>query len=531
LLLGLFLGVVFIWTFNAFRESDSFYHLKTGQVIWETGVVPTRDIFSYTAPGAPWVTHEWLAEAILYGIFALAGYWGVMAFVACLGGATYLLLYLFVRRRGAGQIVSVMTLLILGSLTFKLWIPRPQTFGFLGLAGLLYLLERYRTTAERRYLWFAVLVIWFWANMHASFVLGLGVILWSFLSELWKRRSVDRPLLWAFFAAGLLAFVNPNGASVYTYLLAIQPTAAALSVAEWKPIQAFLDQPDSLLLILEIIFCSFIVIRQALRRGKDIDLTMAGLFLGAAAAPFVSIRYIGYWPMLASGAFALAVSDLLSERRKKFRPDVLVALAGAVLLLAAVARYPSFPRDYYVDYAVPVRAVDFIEGTSLRGPFFNLYNSGGYLIWRLWPSEKVFIDGRSEVYAGRPVEELLDIVGDLPGGVELRDEKYHVNAMILQYYPLSLVDSILPLVRRLKADGWPLVYWDDAALIFVRAVPENQTVIERYGLFHVSPFRPPDTIPIEERPAAAVELRSLMERVPGSAMVAAYAKEFMRVVQ
>ncbi len=67
--LGLFFVVIFLYALNPFKESDSFYHLKTGELIWQTKQIPHSDVFSLTAEGAPWVAHEWLAEPLFFGFF------------------------------------------------------------------------------------------------------------------------------------------------------------------------------------------------------------------------------------------------------------------------------------------------------------------------------------------------------------------------------------------------------------------------------------------------------------------------------
>jgi len=69
----------------------------------------------------------------------------------------------------------------------------------------------------------------------------------------------------------------------------------------------------------------------------------------------------------------------------------------------------------------------FSAGTPGHRPLFNTYEHGGYLIWRLWPQARVFIDGRAlsesifmdyarilynhDATGGKSAEELLDQYG------------------------------------------------------------------------------------------------------------------------
>ena len=79
-------GVLCLGMFSPeIRDSDFWWHLRTGQYIVETRWLPVPDPFAYTTAAAPLaypgedavrhfnLTHEWLAQAILYCIYATAG--------------------------------------------------------------------------------------------------------------------------------------------------------------------------------------------------------------------------------------------------------------------------------------------------------------------------------------------------------------------------------------------------------------------------------------------------------------------------
>ena len=54
------------------------------------------------------------------------------------------------------------------------------------------------------------------------------------------------------------------------------------------------------------------------------------------------------------------------------------------------------PATIAKDY--PVAAVDYLRQHPHPKGMFNDYFYGGYLIWRLGPQHKVFIDGRGDLY-------------------------------------------------------------------------------------------------------------------------------------
>ncbi len=527
LLLILFLGLIFLYSVNQLKESDTFYHLKTGQFIWETKSIPHSDIFSYTALGRPWVTHEWLAEVIFYGVQKLTGFSGLLSFVALIALLVYFSTLLHALKKGADFNLALILLFGLGYLTFKFFIPRPQIFAYLAFVILIYLLQSYRQEPKKKYLWLIVFDIWFWANVNASFILGLVILVFYVVAEWFKSKTIPKNLLITAGAAILISFINPNTYKIFLYSLYVGPTAEALRILEWKSIIYFWRETEPLIFLIEMALVNVFLVWWFYFRKQTRDMAWLGLVIGVSILPFISIRHYGFWPMVAIAPLAVAVSGALKEKLKDFPWQRLYAPVLILSFIFLIVRYFTFPRSYINDYQLPVAAADFIKANHLKGPLFNLYNEGGYLIWRFWPKEKVFIDGRSEVFGPEQIRELFTIVGTLPGWEKLVDEKYKINYFILAYWPESLAKSIQPLVLNLVKKDWQLVFWDDAAIIFVRHNKENQTLIEKYATQHVNPFRDPKKIPLGEAKDAAEEIRQLLERSPKSLIVADYARRFL----
>ncbi len=528
-LLFLFLSIVFLYSFNQLKESDAFYHLKTGQVIFETKGIPHYDIFSYTAGGAEWITHEWLAELIFYFIYKLLGFWGLISFVAFIAGLTYYLIFYLALKKGANFYLTILFSFLLGHLTFKFWIPRPQIFAYLAFIILILLLENYRREPKKRYLWFIILNIWFWANVNASVILGLVILIFYFVAGTVQNnnRKTLTNLGLASAVATLVSFINPNSYKIFLYSFYIRPTVQTLKILEWKSIVFFWREPDIIVFLTVMILADIFLVWYFLFRKESRDLILFGLVMGISILPFISLRHYAFWPLIVIGLFSVAASDVLKGIIKKISARRFSIFVFLFCLIFLTTRYFTFPRLSVNEYLLPVRAADFIEANKLKGPFFNLYNEGGYLIWRFWPREKIFIDSRSEIYGSQQLEELFVVVRDLDGWSELVNKKYRLNYFILSYWPEALAKSIQPLVFRLVRENWSLVYWDDAAIIFIRNSPENSVLIEKFVLRYINPFRDPKTIPAGEAKLAAQEINSLLERSPGSLVVQEYARLFM----
>jgi len=91
----LFVIILFLALFSmALRpiaDPDFWWHLRTGQVIFETRAIPHADPFSFTNQGKTWVAHEWLSEILLYGIYRIGGYGLLILIFAAIITATFLL--------------------------------------------------------------------------------------------------------------------------------------------------------------------------------------------------------------------------------------------------------------------------------------------------------------------------------------------------------------------------------------------------------------------------------------------------------
>ncbi len=538
--LALFLGLVFLYSFNQLKESDAFYHLKAGQLIWETKSIPHQDVFSYTASGRTWIAHEWLGELIFYGAYKAGGFWGLISFIAFFAALTYFLIFLLALKKGAEPNLTLLLMFILGYLTFELWIPRPQIFSFFCLALLVYLLESYRLEEKKIYLWLSALTIWFWANVNASFILGIVVVFFYFISEILKiffpfalgrpaeiRKTVPIGIM---AATGLfLSFINPNGYKIFLYSSYIKPVVKMLQIMEWKPIYVFWYEIQTKIFLAGMLAVAVIVVYWLWFREENRDSTWPGAVLGIFLLPFISIRHVGFLPIIAAAPCAVALSGISRKFLDFFSERFFKIIIPSIFIIFAILRYPDFSRAPLNTKTLPIHLADFITEKRIKGPLFNLYNEGGYLIWRFWPGEKVFIDGRSEVYGGMPISDLFKIVGRLKDWQKLVDEKYGINYFILPYYPESLSKDTGALAEELYKDNFHLVYWDDNAVLLVRRTVENSKIIQEYELKHISPFRIPESIPANESKAAAKELQGILLNSPDSSIIKEYVRRFLGV--
>ena len=235
-------GVFFHQVMKSGLSGDVFYQLAAGQWMLAHHTVIRHDVFSYTVDGRPWLAEEWGFEVLLawsVNHIGAVSYWLVSA-----GACSAALVAGVVRWRmtGAGWLwTAVLSVLAGAGLSVGL-AARPQDLSYLFFAMLMLLL----TLARRRHAWLYAVppLLLIWANVHGSFLLGLGMlaleILWSFMPPLIGRLAVTRPLpkrlAGLTLASSLLAtFVNPHGPALISYALKVT-TSPQLSnaIAEWQ---------------------------------------------------------------------------------------------------------------------------------------------------------------------------------------------------------------------------------------------------------------------------------------------------------
>ncbi len=109
----------------------------------------------------------------------------------------------------------------------------------------------------------------------------------------------------------------------------------------------------------------------------------------------------------------------------------------------------------------PAAATDFINARKLPQPILNDYDWGGYIIWRLYPDYKVYIDGRADVYGDQILTSFFNTYEGRPGWSELLDHDGIQTVVIKPNVPLA---SLL----RVASSNWTSLYEDKQAVIFIR---------------------------------------------------------------
>lgn len=484
---------IFIVSTNSISDADFWWHLKTGEYIWQTKSVPHTDTFSHTASGREWTVHEWLAEVILYLVYKLSGFNGIVYFTALMAVFTFFVIALVLGRRGVPDLISQIVIFLGAIVVSPFFIPRPQLFYFLFWVVLIFFLTLYEE--ERKWVIFLIPFLFLvWANFHASIqlpILLIGLYLTSKLFSVFlfgegkgSFLKKHQNLILTTSIGVLLAGVNPNGFRVYTYIFKGIPflKKGSFEITEWGSLfsdptawQAWFFIGFYLLVLL-----TFLVVLKIGRYLRIIEWAMV-VFPLIIAGLLVS-KFLPTSLLLALPFLGMNMVEVFKIKKTSFDTRPILSLGVVSILLALSISYHYILgrpiREAWHNF--PEKAAQFILQERIDGQMYNPYNWGGFLIWWLYPGYKTFIDGRFEMFEP-------DITADFDtiqeGKKTWREvlEKYKINFLILP--PADVHPELAP------SPSWTMVYFDNLAAIFVKNTPENSKIIEKLG-YHIRPFLP-----------------------------------------
>jgi hypothetical protein len=475
-------------------DGDTGWHIRTGEWIVSNHVVPTHDVFSFDKTGGEWFAWEWLSDVLFSGLNSVAGLRAVVLLSVLLLAATSALVFWMVRRK-AGPVVAIGVTLVAAAASSVHWLARPHLFTMLFAAVFLAVLERAREghtrTAGAPYWILLPLLTMVWTNLHGGFIAGIllvgaygaGELLKGALTANGEARgpAVRSALGYLACAAACLgaSLVNPYTWRLHVHLVqylrdnyASQHIVEFFSLSFHHPVAIFFEG----LLLAGAVSAFWYASRgcftecllllalghAALLAARNIPIftivaaPLVGAAIDALLRKLPELELAG-WLRRAAAKFN-AVSADLAETDSLPRWHA-VSVAGTALV-AALLFAPAPPRRFRSEYdpqSYPAAAVQKLRGMPPARIFTNDV-WGGYLIWRLYPATKVFIDGRSDYYGAEFEDKYIDVVS-----VKYDWEKtlagFDVDTILL---PINA-----PLAGALKESRrWGVVYDDHVALIF-----------------------------------------------------------------
>lgn len=427
-------------------QSDTWWLLRAGQDIWQTGAIPLLDTYSYTAQGRHWPNHEWLTQVTFYAAHRVGGMPMLAALCAVLVATACLLSW----RLLTGPLELRLVLFAIGlSSVAPAWSMRPQVF------TMACLMLTCTSLARSRISWLPVLFL-IWANFHGAVVLGLIALGAAIVVDAIRTRRLPIRLVLIGLSCAAATAVTPIGVELWKVIFAFGQRTRGQGIAEWTPTAL---PPESLPFWLG----AMTLIIAAMTRWRHLDATAARLtaislaFLPLAVTAMRNVPVFSLVAVPALSALLLppTADARVAARSAKTRMNARILAAATLVGAVLVAQFWIRPLDQFG--WTPFRTEAIAAISACPQPLYNTYDLGGGLIWFV-PEQRVFIDSRYDPYSLEHYADnvRLEVTGDF-------DAVFKKHAIRCAVVPISS-----PTARRLGSDqNWVRVYADDRHGVFV----------------------------------------------------------------
>lgn len=459
--------------------------VKYGEVIINNNSVFNTNYFSYTHPDYPFINHHWGTGVIFYLVYQVGGLNGLTILAMLLNLSAFLLIFTLSVRKGNFWATVFVVLLLIPLLTSRNQ-PRPEAFSIFFFALTLFLLvSYYNKQINIKYLWLLPIVQLLWVNIHILFFLGIflqGVFLFQLFINKTNRKEIIYFGLVTTISI-LICFINPAGIKGVLYPFQIMKDIH-YGVTENSPLFMIftIKGNDAFFYYYELVFLvSGIFLYYWVKNYKEVKpyifiiiwtLAFFALNLWRVRAGVFFVYVIVVLSSITIGQFPASYTKLINK----------ISYGLITVLIFFIIR-TGF--SFYFPYAheTPGLGIDkklddgaaYFKNNNLHGPIFNNFDVGDYLIYYLFPKEKVFVDSRPEAYPpGFFNDKLLPAINTQKGWLDL-DHEYDFNVVFLGYHP-----QVKGLVSRLFNDSrWFLAFSDEYTIIFLKMNNENKNLVRK----------------------------------------------------
>lgn len=439
--------LVFPLLASQIRSNDTWKALYSGRYLWWFWKFPHHSTFTFS-PVRDFIARDaytWLSNLFLYQLYLLGDYWLLQLLRACILLGTLVLLHSMVEFKPSVSLLALFVLFSYG-IDQKLHL-RSSIFAVPFTVLTIWLWHRVKYSGRSSLLWWYPPVMVLWGNLHASYLVGVGLLIvmasgefleqyrvkkadWQFVMKLWLVvvltvpavllvKPFPDPLLLDQFRslssalAGLLSLDT-----FYESFLAIV-TGGFISPGVGASREFFIGRGgyrfalDSLHLPLVqysilIALLGCLTLRRQWRKWGG-----AMIALMAVILPF-GLRFtrtVAYLPLVVTPLILMVIARSIAGKIRLTARKTTVAAALFLVVFAGFYGYQGFfgkmsrlsgnPRLRVGVGKIPLfsdHVPDYLRKHYPNKRFLNPWGEGTYLIWKWWPVKKVYIDSKAVPY-------------------------------------------------------------------------------------------------------------------------------------
>lgn len=454
-----------------FLDGDSGLHIRIGDLILQTGQVPTTNVFSYSLPGREWYAFEWGTEVIQAALHQAWGLKGVAAMTGVVLGLTFVMVFLFALWRGANGGVSIFLTFFAANASSIHFHARPHIFTMLFLVMAAWLLERDRRRPDRL-IWTLMPLTVLWANLHGGFpvlFVLIGLMVAGQLTErLWAAALRLTMVGVACLGASL---VNPYGYHLHQHILETMQAKWLMSLVDEFKSPSF--RSEQLMVYMVMLFVGLALVGGLLAKRRFTEVYTILFFAWAsltsvrhvplfmlAVLPIVAVELTALWAAFAARLPRTSVFRVLDDLSAKLSAGHAHPSLWTLVFVLFLSISPTmmWPRDLAPEMFPAQLVARHSELAQAR--VFTSDQWGGYLIYRNYPRQQVFFDGRHNFYGEKLITDMS----------KMRDGHTQAEVLLDQYrFDYILIEPDTPLATLVRLwPQWKLIDKDKQALLFRR---------------------------------------------------------------
>ncbi len=477
-------------------DTDLWYHLKGGRFFFEHKSISESSYYSFIVPTKYWLNHFWLFQVIVYTVYSLFDYYGLIvlrSFIFIL--TTYFIFHSFYNKDNEFNITTtVLAMLCILSLIPRDLNLRPHMFTYLFSIFFIFTIEKKQSMVP-----ILLLAGVLWCNIHGIEYVVMIIILGSYLiEELYlslrgypsNLQSRNRYIL---IAALYTILITPYGieliphpfkaySHVDMYISEFRNTTLNnILTFTFYPLDNISHSLNNILYLAIPIALIFGAYTKTLRISHLIML-VCGIILFTKGDRFSNELVILSIPILSH------TSSVIDKHYSSFfKCHSMVSTILSVIILIIPFIYLSFNvlnyRAYYPFSRanLPVGNAKFLNYVNTGGTVLNNPNTAGYLEWILPNTYAIHMDLITTLFDEIDYTSNINAVSSDIGFTKFYD-KYKPSYISVPINNIKFRDIIL------NYSNYQLVSFDEYEVLYVDS---NQlpNIAEQHKLNYINPYR------------------------------------------
>lgn len=495
LFVGLLCGILFTpLAVRLLGDAGIGWHIRTGQLVLATHRIPHTDPFSSTMAGKPWFAWEWLYDTKVGWLDSAMGLNGVAWYNAVIIAAVFGLTVHLLFKRSVGAIAAVVLVLLAIAASMIHFLARPHVMSWL-FAVVWYAIldaadrDSLASRSSGRWLWILPVLMAFWVNFHGGFLVGFALlgIFWLAALWMWFRSRSDRiedafrkiavgkrawQLFWVGVVSALASLLNPYGWKLHVHIFHYLSDRFLMNHIEEFQSPDFHGVAQRCFLVLLLITLMALAWRGHNLRASHLLVALFAVDTGLYSARNIPVSSLLLVLVVAplichtsAEGFLSRMNELQSALRFHLWPIAAIVLTFAIAANGGRVGSSTLMDAHFDPKRMPVEAVNYFELHQLSGPILAPDSWGGYLIYRLYPKQRVVVDDRHDLYGEEFFKSYLKMVRVEQGWQHFLQTEY---CSVVMFPRNAALTNLL-----LASPEWKPIYQDDVTVMFERHSTES----------------------------------------------------------